>query len=276
MTNRIEELFAGLKQRHEKGLITYITAGDPDLSTTHELVLVMAESGADLVEIGVPFSDPVADGPTIQQASQRALAAGTTPAMIIDLVRSLRPKTEIPIVLMTYYNPVYRWGPAAFAAAAAAAGADGLIVPDLPVEEASVLRTACDAHNLALIPLVAPTSTPARIEAIASQARGFIYCVTVTGVTGARSRIETDLAPVVATIRRCTPLPVALGFGIAGPEAARSLAPLADALVVGSALVNLVASHRGTKLLQEVKAFCRCLKEALACRNYVAAPRDLC
>ena len=264
MTNRIEKLFAALKQRNEKGLIGYITAGDPDLTTTHELVLAMAEGGADLVEIGVPFSDPVADGPTIQEASQRALAAGTTPAMIIDLVRTLRPKTETPIVLMTYYNPVYRWGPAAFAAAAPAAGADGLIVPDLPVEEASVLRTACDARNLALLPRVAPTSTPARIETIASQARGFIYCVTVTGVTGARSRIETDLAPFVGTVRRYTQLPVALGFGIAGPEAARSLAPLADALVVGSALVSLVANHRGTTLIQEVKAFCRCLKEALA------------
>jgi len=264
MTNRIEVTFAGLKRRQEKGLITYITAGDPDLATTRELVLAMAEAGADMVEIGVPFSDPIADGPTIQQASQRALAAGTTPAAVLALAQSLRCETPIPLILMTYYNPVYRYGPAAFVAAAAAAGIDGLIVPDLPVEEASVLRTACDAHNLALIPLVAPTSTPARITAIASQARGFIYCVTVTGVTGARNRIETDLAPVVACIRRCSSLPVALGFGIAGPEAARSLGPLADALVVGSALVNLVANHQGTALFREVKKFCRSIKQALA------------
>lgn len=263
MSNRIEKTFTSLRESKEKGLITYITAGDPDLDTTRDLILAMAEAGADLVEIGIPFSDPIADGPTIQQASQRALAAGTTPAAVLALAHRVRSETDVPLVLMTYYNPVFRYGPAAFAAAAAAVGVDGLIVPDLPVEEAGPLRTACDAAGLALVPLVAPTSTPARIAAIAAQARGFVYCVTVTGVTGARNRITTDLAPVIGRIRRCTSLPVALGFGIAGPDAARSLAPLADALVVGSALVDLVARHRGPELLPEVRNFCRGLKQAL-------------
>lgn len=263
MTDRMGKTFARLRRQNRKALIPYVTAGCPDLETTRGLVLTLAEAGADLVEIGIPFSDPIADGPTIQEASQQALAAGTTPPQVLELAGKLRQETTIPLVLMTYYNPVYRYGPVPFAGAAAAAGVDGLIVPDLPVEEAAELRAACDRHGIALIPLVTPTSTPERIAAIASHARGFVYCVTVTGVTGARRQIETDLAPLVSHIRRCTFLPVALGFGISGPEAARSLAQLADAVVIGSALMYLVTHHHGAGLFQVVYDFCRSLRNAL-------------
>ncbi len=237
---RIAAAFERLRGRGEKGLITFVTAGYPNLETTRSLVLAMADSGADVIELGVPFSDPLADGPVIQRASQAALNTGVTLAAILALVRELRRETGVPLVLMSYFNPILSFGPERLASAAAGAGADGLIIPDLPLEEAGPVLELADGYGLDLIPLVAPTSTPRRIAAIAAQARGFVYCVSVTGVTGARSGYSEKLAGVCRTVREHTRLPVAVGFGIAHEDQVRVLAPHADALIVGSAVIDLI------------------------------------
>lgn len=249
--SRIEKTFMALRRNGGKGLITYITGGDPGLPVTRELILTMARSGADIVEVGIPFSDPIADGPVIQAASNRALGGGVTVDGILNTIRQVRKETAVPIVLMTYYNPILQYGLESFCRSAVESGADGLIVPDLPYEESGPLGGHADRHGLDLIPLVAPTSTPARVTGICAQARGFVYCVAVTGVTGARERIETDLAALSRLVRDCTSLPVAIGFGVSGPEAAVRIAPYCDAVVVGSAIVSLVAQgdFRGVELL---------------------------
>ncbi|RKO66846.1 tryptophan synthase subunit alpha [Desulfofundulus salinus] len=240
--NRITQRFSALAQEGKKGLITYITAGDPDLDTTARLVETMIEAGADLVEVGIPFSDPVADGPVIQQASARALANGVRVKDIIRMCAGIRQKsTGVPLILMTYYNPVFQYGLENFARDAARAGVDGLIVPDLPFEESEELLGHTDRYGLALIPLVAPTTTEKRLAAMAPAVRGFVYCVSVTGVTGAREEIHTDLAKFMQKVRRHIQLPCAIGFGIAGPAQAAAVAPYCDAMVVGSAIVDLVA-----------------------------------
>ncbi len=244
-----------MRDRGETGLITYVTAGWPDLEATERLVLAMAAAGADLVELGVPFSDPLADGPVIQRASQAALAQGVNLAQILALGARLRAQTDVPLVLMSYYNPILAFGPAELVAAAAQAGLDGFIIPDLPVEESGPFCALADAHGLALVPLVAPTSTPRRIAAIARHARGFIYCVSLTGVTGSTGAYSEKLAQVCHTVRAHTDLPLALGFGIGRPEQARELAPLADALVVGSALIQRIeeaGAHEAESAVQEM------------------------
>lgn len=259
--NRIEAKFTELKNRSEKALVTFITAGDPDLGTTTALVRAMATAGADIIELGVPFSEPVADGPVIQQASQRALAGGTTLRGILETVRSLRQDVEVPLVLMSYYNPVYRFGLDGFAREAAAAGADGLIVPDLPVEEAGPLLAAADRAGLALIPLAAPTSTAARLRRIARSARGFLYCVALTGVTGAEQQPE-EVRKLVARAREVSTLPVAVGFGVTTPARAAEVGALADGVVVGTAIVREVA-RGGPDMTERVAGFTRELKTAL-------------
>lgn len=264
MSARIRGTFARLRRRGEKGLIPFITAGHPDLCTTERLVYRMAEAGADLIELGVPFSDPLADGPVIQRASQHALAQGVTLGRILDLVARVRRKTEIPVVLMSYYNPILSFGPSALVDEAVRVGADGLIIPDLPVEEAGELRELGDARGLALIPLVAPTSTPRRVGVIAGQARGFVYCVSLAGVTGSKRGYSSELAEVVRILRELTDLPVAVGFGIAGPEQARVLAPLADAVVVGSALVDRIERAGKDEAVYAVGEMVLALKSALA------------
>lgn len=238
--NRIDAKFVELKDRGDKALICFITGGDPDFKTTKDLVLKIFDSGADIVEIGIPFSDPLADGPTIQSASFRALQAGASVKGIFDNVRSIRTCCDKPIVLMTYYNPVQKYGVKQFADDAASAGADGIIMVDLPVEEASEWKSAADSAGLATIFLLAPTSTKERITVTANMASGFIYCVSRTGVTGARSSVPTDLKSLVDTIKSASGVPVVIGFGISKPEHVKQVTEFADGAVVGSALVSIV------------------------------------
>jgi tryptophan synthase alpha chain len=274
--NRIDAAFDRLRREGRNGLIAYITAGDPSYEATADLVLAMERAGADLIELGVPFSDPMADGPVIQQASMRALAGGTTLAGILDLVRRLRRDagaTQIPLLLMTYYNPVLHYGLAAFAADAAAVGVDGLIVPDLPVEESGPLLAELQLNRVHLVPFAAPTSTPERLARIGGAgctepgaARGFIYCVSLTGVTGARQGLPPGIEEFMQRMRACTDRPLAIGFGISSPEQAVLMAQLGDAVIVGSAIVSLVEQYAADreKMLQQVSALVGNLKQAVS------------
>ena len=240
--SRIERRFAGLRREGRAGLVVYLTAGDPDRETSTRLFSGLAAAGADLVEIGMPFSDPMADGPIIQEASQRALKQGMTLRRTLDLVRELRRLDEAtPIVLMGYYNPIYRYGPGAFARDAVAAGIDGVIVVDLPPEEDAELTAPARAAGLDFVRLATPTSGEARLPQIVEHASGFIYYVAIAGITGTRSAAAADVAAAVARLRRFTPLPVAVGFGIRTPVQAAEVARAADAAVVGSSLVQCLA-----------------------------------
>lgn len=244
--NRIDERFAELRRRGEKALMPYICAGDPDLESTYAVVRELERQGADLLELGIPFSDPIADGPAIQAASQRALAAGTTPEAVLALVRRLRQDgCRLPLLLMTYANIVYRPGMARFTAEAAAAGADGLIVPDLPMEEEGDLRRQCREQGLHLIGMLAPTSTEDRIAAACAGGSGFLYLVSLTGVTGARDVLSERFVPLVMRARQATQLPLCVGFGVSTPEQARRVADVADGVIVGSALVRLMGEGYG-------------------------------
>ncbi|OGP82825.1 MAG: tryptophan synthase subunit alpha [Deltaproteobacteria bacterium RBG_13_65_10] len=236
--NRIEACFARLRGAGRRALIPYVTAGDPSLDVTGRLVIEMARRGADIVELGVPFSDPLADGPTIQRASQRALQGKTTLRGILALVRDLRNHTEIPLVLMTYYNPIFAYGEEDFLTHAREVGVDGVIVPDLPPDEGSTFYDRAAAAGIDAILLVAPTSPQARIRMIAERSRGFLYYVSLTGVTGSRDRLAADLDEKLALIRSLTKKPVAVGFGISTPAQAAAAARLADAVIVGSALID--------------------------------------
>ena len=238
--SRVDDAFRELKGRGMKALIPYVTAGDPDLDYTERLVRTLAEAGADLIELGIPFSDPLADGPVIQRASARALANGVRVADILGAARRITERVSVPLLLMTYYNPVYHLGLGTFCGAAAHAGVAGLLVPDLPLEECEPLRIQCERHGLDLIQFLAPTSTPERIRRILAVSRGFAYCVSVTGVTGAQVCLADQAAALLRKIPPENPVPLALGFGIATAEQAREAARLADAVVVGSALVRRV------------------------------------
>ena len=235
---RIGRAFERLRGEGRKGLVVYLTAGDPDLAGSAELVRAAVGGGADVIELGVPFSDPSADGPVLQAAAERALRAGASLAGVLALVRGLRVDVTVPIVLFGYYNPIFTYGEQTLAQDAAAAGVDGLLVVDLPPEEATGLRAACDASGLDLVPLVAPTSTPARVAAAVGIASGFVYVVSMTGVTGAALAAPDRIAANVEGLRAQISLPMALGFGIATPEDVRRLSPLADAIVVGTAAVR--------------------------------------
>lgn len=263
--NRIDARLRRLRQSGEKGLITFVTAGDPDLETTFRLVLAMEEAGADMVELGVPFSDPLADGPVIQRASQRSLDRGTNLEGILMMVRRLRRRTRIPLLLMTYYNPVLQYGLTRIAAEAGAAGVDGFIVPDLPLEESRPLLEELDRSGLHLVPLVAPTTTESRLEEAARVARGFIYCVSLTGVTGMREGIPHDIAQFMKRVRRYCSQPLGVGFGISNPQQAALMAQVADAVIVGSALVSLVEEYaaRPPVLQERVAGLVRELKDAV-------------
>lgn len=244
MSGRIAECLEKLRRDGKKGLITFITAGDPDLAGTVKIARQLAAAGADIIELGLPYSDPLADGPVIQKASGRAIASGTTIDKIFKAVEEIRRHCGVPIVLMGYYNPIYKYGAGRFASKAVQAGVNGLIVPDLPHEESGPLRQVAAESGLDLIPLVAPTTTEQRLAKICSDAQGFIYCVSVTGVTGVREEIKTDLAAFTNRVRRFANLPLAVGFGIAGPEQAAGAAVYCDAVVVGSALVHIIAGSR--------------------------------
>lgn len=234
---RIGRRLAELRQARELGLVAYVTAGDPSLEATGEIVLAAAEAGADIIELGVPFSDPIADGPVIQRASERALRAGTTLEGIFELVGRLRRSSEVPLVLFSYFNPILQMGLEEFARRAAQVGADGVLATDLTPEEGVEYRQVLHAAGLDTVFLVAPTTPPARIEQIAAVSTGFLYLVSRTGVTGQRESLPEDLASLIARVRRATPLPLAVGFGISQPEHLRSLMGQVDAAVVGSALV---------------------------------------
>jgi tryptophan synthase alpha chain len=242
--SRIERRFGALRQARRAGLIAYLTAGDPDPETSARLFGGLAAAGADLVEIGMPFSDPMADGPLIQEAGQRALKAGMRLAGTLEMVRRLRREDDAtPFVLMGYYNPIYRYGAEAFAHDAAASGVDGVIVVDLPPEEDAELAGPARAAGLDLIRLATPTSDDARLPQIVARAGGFIYYVAIAGITGTRSADTGEVAAAVARLRRFTSLPIAVGFGIKNPEQAARVARVADAAVVGSALVQRLATN---------------------------------
>jgi tryptophan synthase alpha chain len=236
------EAFASAKAQGRATLITYLTAGYPTLEASPALVRALAEGGADIIELGVPFSDPIADGPAIQAASYAALQGGATPAACLELVRALRAEgLRTPLVFMGYYNPILSYGEVAYARDCAAAGVDGLIVPDLPMEEAAPLRAACQAVGLALIDLVAPTTPEARLARIAAQAEGFLYVVSRLGTTGGGTVVSAELTERLQTARCAARVPVAVGFGVSQPEQVRALAGLAEGVIVGSAVVQRAA-----------------------------------
>ena len=237
-STRISKRFAALRDAGELGIVAYITAGDPSLEATHKFVLALAEAGADVIELGVPFSDPLADGPTIQRASERALKSHTTLNRVIELVREIRRSSEVPLVLFSYYNPVLQMGLEKFAAAAANAGADGVLITDLTREESDDYRCILAAHHLDTIFLGAPTSTEERLAKIAAASSGFLYLISRTGVTGAKDALPEDLPALLRRARRVTTLPIAVGFGISLPGHVSVLGGLADAAVVGSTLVS--------------------------------------
>jgi tryptophan synthase alpha chain len=237
-STRISKRFAELRAAGELGIVAYITAGDPSLDATHRFVLALAEAGADVIELGVPFSDPVADGPTIQRASERALKAGASLAGVLELVRRIRQTSQVPLVLFTYFNPVLQMGLEKFAAAAAHAGGDGVLVTDLTPEESEDYRRIIHAQNLDTIFLAAPTSDDERLQKISACSSGFLYLISRTGVTGAKDSLPDDLPGLLRRVRRFTELPVAVGFGISLPGHVSVLGGLADAAVVGSALVS--------------------------------------
>ncbi len=260
--SRIQQKFIDLRERREKGLVTFITAGDPDLAATEKLIGVLAEAGADIIELGVPFSDPMADGPTIQRSSERALLSGTTLPAILTTVRKARRTSQIPILLMGYYNPVLSYGLERFAVDAAEAGVDGLLLVDLPPEESGELRGFLTQAGIDLICLLTPTSDDNRINLAANQGSGFLYYVSVTGVTGARREVSGCVAGAVARIRQLTKMPVAVGFGISTPDQAAQMAAVADGVVVGSALVSLFENYQGEELELNVANLVKSLKDA--------------
>lgn len=237
--NRISQAFADGK----KAFIGFITGGDPSLEKTEEFILEMVRAGTDLVEIGIPFSDPIAEGPVIQAASQRALAAGTTTDKLFALVESVRKKTDVPIVFMTYLNPVFVYGYERFCQRCEDVGVDGIIVPDLPFEEKGELAPIARRHGVAVISLIAPTSEE-RIAKIAAQGEGFLYVVSSMGVTGVRSEIRTDLASILAAVRKSSSVPAAVGFGINTPEQVQKIWGQTDGVIVGSALVKIIESRK--------------------------------
>ena len=246
---------------HGKAFIPFITCGDPDLETTYKSVMAAIENGADLIELGIPFSDPTAEGPVIQGANLRARAGGVTTDKIFDLVKRLRSETDIPMVFMTYANVVFSYGSGRFISICGDIGIDGLIIPDLPYEEKDEFLPYCREYGVALISLIAPTSGD-RVAMIAKEAEGFIYVVSSLGVTGTRSSIETDLSSIVDIIRENTDVPCAIGFGISTPAQAHDMAALADGAIVGSAIIKLLEQY-GKDAPEYIGAYVKSMKEAL-------------
>ena len=263
--SRLDTTFARLRERGERALMPYFTAGDPSLADTRRLVAAAERAGADVVELGVPFSDPIADGPVVQRAGTRALAAGASLPRVLELVAGLRADgVRLPIALMTYYNPVLAFGLKSFARTAVDAGADAVIVPDLPYEEAEPLQEQTEPAGLDLVQFVAPTSPAARVKAIARRARGFIYVVSVTGITGERRSLPPELDAQIRTLRLVTTKPLCVGFGVSTREQVAAVGKLADGVLVGSAIVRLVEKHTGDpRLIDEVATFIGSLKAPL-------------
>jgi len=265
MTGRIERTFRDLKQKKEKALVVYLTAGDPDLQTTRGLILALEQAGVDVIEIGVPFSDPTADGPVIQAASQRALHRGVTLSGILDMIESLREVSDIPIVLFGYYNPIFSYGNERFAARAKRAGVDGILVVDLPPEESHELRQHTDRAGLDFISLIAPTTSDNRIARIAKNATGFLYYISITGVTGTAQPLMQNIRVDVERIRKISALPLVIGFGISTPAQAAEIASYADGVVIGSAFVHLIEENSAKDdLIPIASSFTKDIKKALS------------
>lgn len=261
---RISELFSRLKQENRKGFIAYLTAGDPSPDRTPALVEALERGGADLIELGVPFSDPIADGPVIQRAGYRAIEAGTTLRGVLDMAAKIRERSQIPLLLFTYLNPVLRYGLKTLARDAAAAGIDGCLLTDASVEEAGPYVEVMRAGGLDTVFLAAPTSTERRLRLVAEYSRGFVYLVSRTGVTGERDTLSGSLAPLIASVRAVTDLPLAVGFGISKPEHVAEVGKLAEAVVVGSAIVHLIERNAGNASLEiQLESFVRELKRGL-------------
>jgi tryptophan synthase alpha chain len=260
-TSSIAARFRALRERNAKGLVIYLTAGDPSLDATGDLLAAIDRGGADVIELGVPFSDPLADGPVIQRASERALRAGATLRKIVRALAGWRKSLRAPVVLFSYYNPVLQWGLEDFARAAAEAGAAGALIVDLTPEEAEPYVAAMRARNLDTVFLVSPTSPDERLERAAALTTGFLYLISRTGTTGERSGISSSLAPLVERARRFTSLPLAAGFGISNPGQVRQVAALADAAVVGSAVVRAIEEQYPSEGAAAIERFVRVLKE---------------
>ncbi len=262
--NRIVERFDRLRQQARKGFVVYIGAGDPDLAATRQLALAFDSAGVDVLELGVPFSDPLADGLVNQLAAQRGLESGTTPAKVLETVQAIRKDSQVPIVLYVYFNLLHRYGFKKFIHDAARAGVDGFIVRDLPPEESEDYEAMIRDAGLCVIYLVAPTTPDDRIEFIVKRGTGFIYYVSREGVTGMQTKVSDTIAAMTAKIRAHTPLPIAVGFGISNPEQARAVAACAEAIVVGSAVVNQIAQHgQSPDLVPRVTEFVKSLAEAV-------------
>lgn len=261
---RVAATFAALRRRGEAALIPYITAGDPTLEVTFHLVQELARQGADLIELGVPFSDPMADGPANQRAAERALRSGTSLAQVLELVQSVRPFVSVPLILFSYYNPIFRYGGERFARDARQAGVDGLVCVDLPPEEAGELKQETDRQDIDFIFLLAPTTSLARARLILERARGFVYYVAVTGVTGTRASLPAELEDMVRRIRAISPVPVGVGFGISSPAQAAQVGRIADAVIVGSAISHVIETNaQRPDLVAQVGAFVGDLKRAI-------------
>ena len=255
--------FASLREQGRMALMPFLMAGDPDLSTTADVLLSLQDNGADMVELGLPYSDPLADGPVIQASAYRALEAGTTPGRVLEMLASLKGKLTIPVILFTYSNPLLNRGPEAFFAEAAAAGASGLVIPDLPLEESERLSPLAQAAGLDLVLLVAPTTPAKRMARIAAASRGFTYLVSVTGVTGERTSLEGRVSSLVSDLKACCPIPVAVGFGISGPDQVTQVKSWgADGAIVGSALVKRIAATEPSSAAAQAGEFCRQLRSA--------------
>ncbi|MDH4028818.1 MAG: tryptophan synthase subunit alpha [Nitrospirota bacterium] len=255
--NRIDQVFKQIKRENRKALIPYIMAGDPDLGSTKDLVLDLESAGADIIELGVPFSDPLADGPTIQRAAERSLQQGTTLRKVLALVKEIRRHTRIPLVLMTYYNPVFRFGIERFAEEAVRAGVDGTIIPDLIPDEADDFIRAAKQHGLDTVFLLAPTSTPDRIRKVTKAATGFIYYVSITGITGSKLSMSSAMKNTLEAVKKSSNKPVAVGFGISNPAEASAAAKLADGVIIGSAIVKMIAQGKS------VNSFVKNIRKAI-------------
>ena len=262
--NKIEQKFNLLNDSERTALVCYITAGDPSIDSTENIVLELEKSGADIIELGIPFSDPMADGPTIQLASERALAGGTTLNDVLNIVKNIRKNSDIPLILFGYYNPFFTYGLERFAKDAKEAGADGVLVVDLPPEESGEFKQHLDENGLNLIFLLAPTSNEERIKLVSENSGGFIYLVSLTGVTGSRPEMEYSLTSLTREIKERSKLPVGIGFGVSSPEQAREISSFADAVIVGSALVRIIEKNGSDEsaMLNRINRFVSSLSEA--------------
>lgn len=256
MSNRIAKAF-----ENKKAFIGFLTAGDPNYDESYKNIMAMVEAGADLIEIGIPFSDPIAEGVVIQEADVRSLKAGMTTDKAFEMAKSIRAKTDIPLVFMTYLNPVFKYGYDRFFAKCAEIGVDGLICPDMPFEEKKEADAAAKVHGISIISMIAPTSE-ARIKAIAEDAEGFLYIVSSLGVTGVRSEIKTDLASIMESVKKYAKVPAAIGFGISTPEQAKKMSQLADGVIVGSAIVRLIEKY-GENASDEIYKYVKSMKDAI-------------